>query len=323
MKKYRKDEQNYFVCEECEKPYKNKTLLSKHVIKIHQMSPKEYFDKWIKEENEGLCKICGKKTKLLRPDTGYAEGCCKKHIKLIAYQKSKITMKCHFDVENNFQREECKKTIKSTCLKKFSVDNPNKSKTVRLKTANTCLQRFGATSPFGSIQIREKLKQDNLKKFNVEYSFQRSDVKEKIMKTNLERRGVEYASQDRSVYNKGLKTRLKYFQYLNTDLIYQGSYELDFLEKYYNKIDIKNGLTFKYKLKNKNKVYHSDFYISSLNLIVEIKSSWTLKCDYNIKEKQKSVICNNLNYILILNKNYKQFDCLIERHNDCSNFSLL
>lgn len=103
---------------------------------------------------------------------------------------------------------------------------------------------------------------------------------------------------------------LKYYQ--DSDVIYQGSYELDFLNKYFEKVNIKNGLTFKYK--NDDKFYHADFYLPDFNLIVEIKSSWVLEMDKNIEKKKESVIEKGFEFILILNKNYDEFNMFLSRH---------
>lgn len=34
-------------------------------IKVHKLTSKEYYDEYIKKENEGICPICGKETKFL------------------------------------------------------------------------------------------------------------------------------------------------------------------------------------------------------------------------------------------------------------------
>jgi len=58
----------------------------------------------------------------------------------------------------------------------------------------------------------------------------------------------------------------------------------------------------------KDRKYFPDFYFSSLNLIIEIKSTYI----YNLQKekndlKKESVLNNNYNYILILDKNYDEF----------------
>ena len=57
-------------------------------------------------------------------------------------------------------------------------------------------------------------------------------------------------------------------------IYYRGSFEKDFLDKFSDKFEIKQGLSFKYIINEKNRTYHSDFFIPSLNLIVEIKNSY-------------------------------------------------
>jgi hypothetical protein len=69
---------------------------------------------------------------------------------------------------------------------------------------------------------------------------------------------------------------------------------------------MKRGKSFKYFYKNKQRIYFSNFFIESLNLIIEIKNKYLFKRDKYILEK-KAVIKNGYNYIIIINKNYKKF----------------
>ena len=63
----------------------------------------------------------------------------------------------------------------------------------------------------------------------------------------------------------------------------------------------------------KNKIYHPDFYIPLLNLIIEIKSSWTLNGNKDeTYEKEKATIANGFNYIMIIDKDYEKFLVRIE-----------
>ena len=99
-------------------------------------------------------------------------------------------------------------------------------------------------------------------------------------------------------------------KFRNTELFYRGSYEFDFLEKFYDKFpDIQNGPSIKYHFKNKNKVYYPDFYIPSLNLIVECKNSYLAEKDKEqIEEKKKATTANGFQYIMIVNKDYSKLD---------------
>ena len=76
MKEFRKTDDGLFICEECNKIFHKKDKLAYHINKKHN-DLKTYYDKWLKEEDEGLCKICKKQTEF----TGfkyYYNNCCSK-----------------------------------------------------------------------------------------------------------------------------------------------------------------------------------------------------------------------------------------------------
>ena len=111
-----------------------------------------------------------------------------------------------------------------------------------------------------------------------------------------------------------LKNGLHIFKYKDSDIYYQGKYELDFLNNYYDKIDLKRGKSIKYMFNDKEYTYYPDFYLEKLNLIIEIKSSYYYKLheQKNIKKKE-ATFDNNYNYILIMNKNYDELLKLLEK----------
>ena len=69
---------------------------------------------------------------------------------------------------------------------------------------------------------------------------------------------------------------------------------------------IENGPSISYLFKGKNKVYHSDFLIPSLNLIVEIKSSYILTLDTEVNKKKEECLNQGYKYMLILDKDYSE-----------------
>ena len=183
----------------------------------------------------------------------------------------------------------------------------------REQIEQTNIKRFGKKYPLQSKEIQDKIKQSNLENYGVEYSWQRKDIKNNIKHICLERFGVEHPSQNLDILNKGFKTRFQFHNYLNTNLIYQSSYELDFLEKYYDKyLDIQRGFSIKYEFNGKNKIYHSDFFIPSLNLIVEIKNSYLAKKDKDeIEAKKIAVLNKGYNFILIIDKKYDDLNNIV------------
>lgn len=262
--KKEKIKQDYkFQCLECEEKFETSIILNNHIIKEH--GKKEYYDKHLKKENEGICKICGNNTKFTErisgEYSGYKDCCSKECSDKYRFQKRTQTNLEKYGVENPFQSEEVKKKIKQTFIEHYGVDNNMKCES-------------------GKTSYKKSMK----KKY-----------------------GVEWPLQDKNILDKNQKSAKTIKKFRDTDLWYQGSYELDFLEKYYDKLDIKRGPSIKYKFKGKNKVYHSDFYIPSGNLIIEIKSSWTLEVDKEINEKKKATVSNGFEYLMILDKNYSEF----------------
>jgi hypothetical protein len=129
--------------------------------------------------------------------------------------------------------------------------------------------------------------------------------------TNLEKYGCEYPMQNSYIRSKTIKNSFKINKYKDTELYYQGSYELDFLQKYYN-MGIENCKSIKYLYKNKQCIYFPDFYYENLNLIIEIKSDYTYKLHLE-KNLAKEKFTKELgyNYIIIKDKNYTEFEKLI------------
>lgn len=97
-------------------------------------------------------------------------------------------------------------------------------------------------------------------------------------------------------------------------LTYQSSYELDFLEHFYDRVQIENGKKFKYILKENEKTYISDFFLPEFNLIVEVKSSYTLKKNLEVNElKRLAVIEAGYNFIYVIDKQYDMLSEILSR----------
>jgi len=299
MKEFRKTKEGLFICEECKQAFIRKENLTKH-INIKHINKKEYFDKWIKEKGDGICKTCGKETFLNR--SKYREFCntkCMGENRELNLIKKKTKLK-KYGIENFVNIEK----TKQTCLERYGDENYNNSK----QNKKTKLERYGDEN----YNNRKKSKQTCLKKYGVEHILQNKKIFEKIKQTRVKKYGVEHILQNKKIFEKQQKTSFFSKRYKNTNINYRGSYELDFLEKYYNEIDISNGPSVKYKFNKKNKIYHSDFYIPSKNLIIEIKNSYLYKRDkLKIEAKEKATISNGFNYMIIINKNYFIFEKIL------------
>jgi len=81
-------------CKICNREFKNLQGIATHLRYKHKnISSKDYYDKYLKKDNEGICK-CGKETTFLNLNIGYfkncSTNCAKKGIKLSQEHKDKI-----------------------------------------------------------------------------------------------------------------------------------------------------------------------------------------------------------------------------------------
>ena len=296
MKEFRKTEEGLFICEECELLCKSKVGLSRHIIKNHN-GTKIYYDKWLKEEGDGRCKICNNETKFTGFRTYYKKCCIKECSNKYTQLRTEEENVKNFGVKNSFQRKDCKEKAKQTKKEKYSDENYNNRK----KCKQTCQEKYSDEN----YNNTKKNKQTKKEKYGNENY--RND--EKIKQTCQERYGVDNPMQNKEIFEKNQKSgyKLKYFR--DTNIYYRGTFEFDLLDKHYNKYpDIINAPSIKYILNNKNRVYHPDFYIPVLNLIIEVKSLYYYKKYKNLCDaKKKATISNGFNYIMIVDKNYTNF----------------
>ena len=120
MKEFRKTEDGLFICEECGKICKNKQGLSTHIS--NNYNAQKYFDKWLKEDNEELCKVCNKETKFNGLFWGYKKCCSKKCICAYTYNRIKEENLKKYGMICILHTIENKKKVKETCLKHFGVE---------------------------------------------------------------------------------------------------------------------------------------------------------------------------------------------------------
>lgn len=66
------------LCQICNKECDGTQGLTSHVFKIHGMKSKEYYDKFHKKPEEGICPVCKNETKFIKFGRGYAKHCCYK-----------------------------------------------------------------------------------------------------------------------------------------------------------------------------------------------------------------------------------------------------
>jgi hypothetical protein len=181
-----------------------------------------------------------------------------------------------------------------------------------IKKEKTVLSKYGVKSYTQSEDFKNKSKQTCIEKYGHDFYQKSDEYKNKIIQTCIEKYGCENVMQSREHFDSQSKSSLKIKKYKKTNLTYQGTYELDFIEKYHNKVDIEKINPIRYKLNENNHYYHPDFYLPEYNLIVEVKSSYTYEFDLNKNlAKKEYSIKNGFNFIFIIDKDYSGLESII------------
>jgi hypothetical protein len=180
-----------------------------------------------------------------------------------------------------------------------------KGKCSNLKREQTNMELYGVKNCFQSQEKIEKIKNTMIENYGVEHNMKLQRCLNARVETYRKNYGCDNPTQNHDILKKSFKKGNKINLFKNTDIYYQGSYELDFLEKYYDKLNIKRGPSIEYTFNEKNKIYHSDFYIEKYNLIIEIKSSYWFGKFKDMIDTQKLEVLKKYNYILKIILNLK------------------
>lgn len=240
--------------------------------------------------------------------------------------KSKKTLKERYGVEHQMHLEETKEKIKNTNMERYGVEHTLQLPHIRERMLEKCVENWSnpewvswyhsiIVDKYGGVGlasdiIRNKYISFCRDKWGVDNSFQSEEIKEKIKNYYQSNYGVSNPQQVDEIHLKTIKSSYVSKGFRDTELYYQGTYELDFLEKYYDIMKIERSKSYKY---NDNKIYYPDFFLPSISLTVEIKSSytWNLHLEKNLL-KQKFMIENEIPYIVIIDKNYDIFNEMVK-----------
>ena len=254
------------------------------------------------------CGNDGEKTFKLIYDSGgaYCEGCVNKN----KTTKTKKTNLEKYGTVCCLNNKDIIEKIKKTNLNKLGVEWPTQSQEVKDKIKQKNMENLGVEFPSQSQEVKDKIKLVNIEKYGVECHLQSQGVKDKIKLTNMEKYGVENPSKNEDVKNKKIKTSLKNYgvnnpmqhpdilekcmqsSYRIKDYIlpsgnilkYQGyeNFALDKIIKEW-KIEETDIITRGDKIpeiwwldKDKKRRYFVDIYIPSMNVVIELKSTWTI-----------------------------------------------
>jgi len=254
-----------------------------------------------------ICNLDGcNKPVRINHDGGFLQGCCRTHAQ-------KATNLNKYGVENPMQRQEVVEKLKNNNIEKYGYTNYTQTKEYKDRLVNeinpkivaTNMLKYGVSNVFQSEQIKQKIVETNISKYG-KISYNQTDTaKERIKKTNLMKYGVEYPSQNPEILIKSMKNSHRYKEYVwNTGEIslVQGYEPIVLTELENQGYKFQDVLTsasdmpeIYYEFEGCSKRYIPDIFIPKKNLVIEVKSDYTLKKEWD-KNKAKFEATKKLGY---------------------------
>lgn len=253
------------TCKICNKPV---TKLGNHLYHSHKdITFKEYYDRYLKTDTDGICVICGKPTEFNNKARKYQNCCSDECRKKYTYEQTKIKILEKYGVENPFQSKEIMEAtyknkdytkitekIKETCIKKYGKSNYSQTDEYKEKIKKTINERYGVDAITQSELFKEKSKATKLLRYGDE-NYRNND---KIEKTCIERYGFKRYSSTDDCKKQVKQTKL--LRYGDENFINKEKIKQTCLEKYGTSSYMS---TDEFKCKTKefyNKNYNVDCY---------------------------------------------------------------
>lgn len=218
------------ICKICNKTFDGFLGLGNHISKTEKMSIKEYYDKYMNEDNHGVCE-CGKTTKFISLNKGYSKFCSlkcsnssnstknkKKQTYIEKYgvdhiskldeikEKKRNSSIIKYGTDCPLQNDDIKQKIKTTNLHKYGTLYTNQNEDVRLKIHNTNILKYGCKSPLGCKAIKDKIRQILIDKYGVKNPMNNKDIYNKSIITNNLKYGCDSPLQNKLIYFKQRQT---------------------------------------------------------------------------------------------------------------------
>ncbi len=214
--------------------------------------------------------------KLFQNSSSFCNKCMKKRM----FDKKEQTNLIKYGTKSPSQNKNVKKKISNSHLNKTNLEKAK----IEEKREATSMKRFGVKAPSQNLDVKKKISTIHLNKTDDE----KKESRQKVEHTNMQRYGVKAPAQNPEIAEKCSKNAFKLKPYVlpSGKIINLQGYEhycIDDLIKKENidENDILNERTdvpeIWYKDQdNIERRHFVDFFIKSLNKMIEVKSNWTL-----------------------------------------------
>lgn len=254
------------ICQICGKVCNGYTGLSRHIVRVHSMKSKDYYDKYLKKENEGICLICGKPTFFQSLGKGYLKTCSHTCGCLLMHKRESLEKKLErgknisigLNSRTKLEKDEANRKRSDSHKKYWSNISENDKLEFKEKVRNGVNKRSNEEKESQYKKISESNKQyyKNL----TDEEKQKFKENQRLGALNRDPRVVREAVKKCSETKRRNGT---FNSSKSEDRVY------DYLLEHFSEDDIKRNY--------RSEIYpfNCDFYVESLNLYVECNFHWT------------------------------------------------
>lgn len=171
-----------YICKLCGNNFEGTRNFVGH-LKIHKISSREYYDTFLKKENDGICQVCGKPTEFFKFTNGYRKTCSNNCYRQLGVKNWRKTMNEKYNGGYYAGTDEYKEKRKNTCLKLYNCESSWQSEEVKEKRKTSMLERYGVEHTMQNEEFKAIAKkhreETNLEKYGVNHNWSSPELRER------------------------------------------------------------------------------------------------------------------------------------------------
>jgi len=216
-------------------------------------------------------------------------------------EKNKKTLMERYGVEHQSHLPDFLEKSKKTCLGRYGKEYYSQTDEFKEVCIDTSLKKYGVPYPMQSIDVINKMRYTNMLRYGCDSYSKTDEFKDRYEMTSIDRYGVRHPMQNPVIADKQTKSAYKYKKYKlpsGKEINIQGyeNFSMDLMIKEHSEEDIitdRNDVPeIWYLHDNKKRRYYPDLFIKSLNLVVEVKSDYTVDLNPFVDELKKKATLN-------------------------------
>lgn len=201
-----------YICKLCNKEFDGTRNFTGH-LKLHKISSREYYDKFLKKPDDGICQVCGKPTVFFKFANGYRKTCSDECYRQLSVKNWRKTMNDKYDGGYYSGTDEYREKRKLDCLEKYNCEYYWQAKEIKEKRKDSMLERYNVEHTMQKEEFKllakEHREETNLERYGVKHNWSSEELREQGQyKTCKEKYGYKYPSQNPEFKEKYKQTCL-------------------------------------------------------------------------------------------------------------------